>query len=193
MTDSTDRVSGKSGLTLTITASKDGAAFASITPTVTDLGSGWYNLAMTTSHTDTLGDLALHITGSGADPTDLLIQIVAYDFANAISLGITRIDTTIGGRMGPAENAAILAEFALVKAKTDNLPIDPASETTVSTIETLIGTPAGASVSVDVASIKSDSGGLRTDITTARADKLDNLDVPVSEAVTAGELPGLLA
>lgn len=76
MVDETDHVSGLAGLTLTITASKDGAAFGSISPTVTDRGSGWYNLALTTSHTDTLGDLALHITSTGADPTDLIDEVV---------------------------------------------------------------------------------------------------------------------
>jgi len=78
MTDSTDHVTGKTGLTLTITASKDGAAFASITPTVTELSNGWYKLALTTSHTDTLGDLALHITATGADPTDLVRQVLQF-------------------------------------------------------------------------------------------------------------------
>ena len=77
MTDSADHVAGKAGLTLTITASKDGAAFASISPTVTDRGSGWYSLALTTSHTDTLGDLAIHATATGADPTDLLCRVSA--------------------------------------------------------------------------------------------------------------------
>jgi hypothetical protein len=75
MTDSTDHITGKTGLTLTITASKDGAAFASITPTVTARGDGWYNLALTTSHTDTAGDLALHITSTGADPSDVVIDV----------------------------------------------------------------------------------------------------------------------
>lgn len=42
-------VTGKTGLTLTITASKDGAAFGAITPTVTERGNGWYNLALTSS------------------------------------------------------------------------------------------------------------------------------------------------
>lgn len=75
MTDSIDRVTGKTGLTLTITASKDGGAFATITPTVTERGNGWYNLALTSSHTDTVGDLALHITGTNADPTDVLMDV----------------------------------------------------------------------------------------------------------------------
>ncbi len=68
MIDATDPVTGLAGLTLTITASKDGAAFASISPTVTDLSSGYYKIDLTSSHTDTLGDLALYITATGAYP-----------------------------------------------------------------------------------------------------------------------------
>ena len=91
MTDSTDHIAGKTGLTLTITASKAGAAFASITPTVTERGNGWYSLALTTSHTDTNGDLALHITGSGADPTDILFCVVSYNADDAIRMGLTAL------------------------------------------------------------------------------------------------------
>lgn len=77
MTDSADHVTGKAGLTLTVTASKDGGAFAGIAPTVTERGSGWYALALTAAMTDTLGDLALHITSAGSDPTDVLCRVVA--------------------------------------------------------------------------------------------------------------------
>lgn len=77
MIDSADHLTGKTGLTLTITASKDGDAFAAIAPTVADLGDGWYSLDLTTGHTDTLGDLALHITATGADPTDRSYQVLA--------------------------------------------------------------------------------------------------------------------
>lgn len=82
MVDSADGKTGKTGLTLTITASKNGAAFASISPTVTERGSGWYALALTTSHTDTVGDFALHITATGADDADVLcvVEPVNYDF-----------------------------------------------------------------------------------------------------------------
>jgi hypothetical protein len=75
LVDSSDGKTGKTGLTLTITASKDGGAFASISPTVTERGSGWYNLALTAGHTDTLGDFACHITGSGADPCDFKLPV----------------------------------------------------------------------------------------------------------------------
>lgn len=76
MVDAIDHITGLPGLTLTITASKNGAAFASITPTVTDRGNGWYTLALTTSHTDTEGALAFHITSVGADPLDFADQVM---------------------------------------------------------------------------------------------------------------------
>lgn len=75
MTDSTDHITGKTGLTLTVNLSKDGGAFGAITPTVTERGSGWYNLALTTTHLNTLGDAVINISASGADPTDLLILV----------------------------------------------------------------------------------------------------------------------
>lgn len=87
LVDSADHITGKTGLTLTITASKNGAAFASISPTVTERGTGWYSLALTTSHTDTLGDLALHITATGADPADLVFTVVALLPGDAVTVG----------------------------------------------------------------------------------------------------------
>jgi len=77
MVQASDHITGLAGLTLTITASKDGAAFAGIAPAVTDRGSGWYAVALTAAHTDTLGDLALHITGAAADPADMVLLVEA--------------------------------------------------------------------------------------------------------------------
>lgn len=104
MTDSADHVAGKTGLTLTITASKDGAAFASITPTVTELSSGWYKLALTTSHTDTLGDFALHVTATGADPTDVAMVIRANVLGDTLPTNVLQIsgDTTAADNLEAA-------------------------------------------------------------------------------------------
>lgn len=90
---SSDHVTGLASATLTITASKDGAAFASISPTVTDRGSGWYAIALTASHTDTLGDLALHITAASADPIDTVMQVV--DDAATLLAGIYESTLTV--------------------------------------------------------------------------------------------------
>lgn len=95
MKDSGDHVTGKTGLTLTITGSKNGAAFASISPTVTERGNGWYSLALTTSHTDTAGDFALHVTGTAADP---------YDEAFEVSAGLPADVTLISGDATAADN-----------------------------------------------------------------------------------------
>lgn len=105
MTDSTDHVTGKTGLTLTITASKAGAAFASISPSVTERGNGWYSLALTTSHTDTLGDFALHITSSGADPTDCLAQVRANILGDTLPSNVTQLG-------GSTQSATDLKDFA---------------------------------------------------------------------------------
>lgn len=80
MTDSSDRASGKTGLTLTIWASKNCGTPAAITPTVTELDSthmpGEYGLALTTTHTNTLGELDLTVTGTGADASHRKFEVV---------------------------------------------------------------------------------------------------------------------
>lgn len=86
MADSADHIAGKTGLTLSISASKNGGAFAAITPAVTERGSGWYSLALTSSHLDTLGDLAVHVTATGADPTDFLCRVVAGSLDADVSM-----------------------------------------------------------------------------------------------------------
>lgn len=83
MADSTDHITGKTGLTLTITLSKDGGAFAAATPTVTERGNGWYNVALTNaaSHTNTLGELVVRATATGADPGEKTVVIVEHTAA----------------------------------------------------------------------------------------------------------------
>src|SRR2546430_17290735 len=77
MIDSADHITGKTGLTLTVTLSKDGAAFAAMGGSVTEISSGWYKLALNTTDTNTLGDLAINATATGADPTDLSDPVLA--------------------------------------------------------------------------------------------------------------------
>ncbi len=129
MVDSTDHITGKAGLTLTITASKDGGAFGSIAPAVTERGNGWYSLALTASHTDTLGDLALHISGAAADPADmvLLVEAGATDADVSAVLADTndiqarlpaalvggRMDASVGAMAADVITAAALAADAV--------------------------------------------------------------------------------
>lgn len=178
LVDAADHVTGKTGLTLTIAASKDGAAFAAITPTVTELGAGWYAIALTAGHTDTLGDLALHVTATGADPADLVLLVEAGATDADVSTRLATAGYTAPNNAGIAsilaavdtEVAAILAavdtEVTAIKARTDNLPAD-----TAATLTTVLGY-------VDE---------LESRLTATRAGLLDNLDAAVSSRLaTAG-------
>lgn len=92
MVDSTDHVTGKTGLTPTVTISKNAAAFASPAGAVTEVSSGWYKLAANATDSNTLGLLALHATGTGADPVDFIAaDVVAYDPDNAVRMGMTAL------------------------------------------------------------------------------------------------------
>lgn len=187
--DSVDNVTGKSGLTLTVTASKNGAAFASISPTQTDLGNGFYNLALTSSHTDTLGDLIIAMTGTAAIIQPISRQVVV-ELPGVSAAEITAIKAKTDNLPSDPADASDVAgsfstvnstlstiagyldtEIAAIKAKTDNLPSDPADASDIDAatdaIIALIGTPAGASVSVDIAAVKVDSAAIKA--------KTDNL------------------
>lgn len=209
MTDAADHIAGKTGLTLTITASKAGAAFASIAPAVTERGSGWYSVALTTAHTDTLGDLALHVTAAGADPTDVLNQIVAGSLDADVS---SRLATA--GYTAPPTAAAIRAEIDANSTKLDaaistrlatagyTAPNNAGIASILAAVDTEIAAILAA-VDTEVAAIKSRTDNLPADtgatlaavisyvdeiesrLSAGRAALLDNLDVAISSRLSA--------
>ncbi len=87
LVSSTDYVTPVTGATLAVTLSKAGGAFASISPTVTDRGNGWYSVVLTSAHTDTLGDFVLRITASGADSIDLREEVFALLPGENVTVG----------------------------------------------------------------------------------------------------------
>jgi hypothetical protein len=94
MADSSDGKTGKTGLTLAVTLKKNGdTSFSSISPTVTEIGNGHYDIALTTTHMNTLGPLSLRATSTGADPADCpnMVQVIAADLADAVRLGLTAL------------------------------------------------------------------------------------------------------
>ena len=81
LTDETDHITGKTGLTLAVTICKDDeSSFTTITPetSASEIGVGWYNIHLTDTdnHTDTLGDLIVRATATGADSAERLLNIV---------------------------------------------------------------------------------------------------------------------
>lgn len=51
--------------------SKNGGAFSSISPTITERGYGWYKIEFTSGNMDTLGDFVIHATVTNGDPIDI--------------------------------------------------------------------------------------------------------------------------
>lgn len=108
LVDSTDHVTGKTGLTPTVTLSKSGAAFGAPAGAVTEIANGWYKVAGNATDTNTLGPLVLHATGTGADPVDIEYAVVAFDPQDAAGLGLSRVDAAITTRLAPTVAARTL-------------------------------------------------------------------------------------
>lgn len=100
MVDSTDHVTGKTGLSPTVTLSKNGGSFASPSGAVTEVANGWYKVAGNATDANTLGSLVLHATGTGADPTDKEFSVVAFDPQVATNLGLSALPTANPGAAG---------------------------------------------------------------------------------------------
>jgi hypothetical protein len=182
MVDSTDHVTGKTGLTLTITASKDGAAFASITPTVTELANGFYKLALTTSHTDTLGDLALHITGTAADPTDLVRQVVV-DLPGATVASVTGAVGSVTGNVGGNVTGSVgsVATGGITAASFASGAIDAAAIAADAIGSSELAASAVTEIQSGLSTL--DAAGVRTAVGLATA----NLDTQLDALPTATE------
>ena len=70
---------GLDGLTVTVTSSKAGAAFASIAPTQTARSDGYYAFALTAAMVDTLGELVIVFTAAGAYTEERRFKVVKRD------------------------------------------------------------------------------------------------------------------
>lgn len=139
MVDSSDSKTGATGKTLTITISKNGGAFSSVSPDVTDRGNGWYLVELDSNMTNTLKELIIHATASGCDPYDEKLNVVPavgdYPQVNVYSLEDSPALDDIEARVD-ASNCG--TAVAAIQAKTDNLPTDPASASAITAAFTQI-------------------------------------------------------
>jgi hypothetical protein len=79
MVDSTDHVTAETGLSPTVTISKNGAAYGAASGAVTEVGNGVYAYAGNALDRDTLGELMIHAEATGADKVDMKVLITSYD------------------------------------------------------------------------------------------------------------------
>ena len=97
LVSASDHITGVISLTPTVTISKNGGAFASPNGAITEIGNGWYKVAGNATDTNTLGILVLHATATGADPTDIQYEVVAFDPTSATNMGLSNLDSTVSG------------------------------------------------------------------------------------------------
>jgi hypothetical protein len=130
---STDTGSGLSGIavSMVVQIAKAGASsFSTITPVITDVGSGLYNLALTQSHTDTLGVVSFHVTAPNAiDNDELEIEITAFDPKIGTNLALTALPTAnagantglpVVGSQVPNASAGAIGGLPLIGAQVPN-------------------------------------------------------------------------
>jgi hypothetical protein len=155
-------------------------------------GSGYYNLSIPVGDTDVVGILNYCVSVAGDDLYFGVVNIVANleaDTYTRIGAPVTSVSADIAAvqtKLGTPAGASVSADVATVSAKTINLPPDPADASDVASaitaavtsikgvsakdltqVDTKLGTPAGASVSADIAAVKADTGAIAGDITAA--------------------------
>lgn len=106
LAQSSDHISGLTGVNPTVTLSKNGGAFAFPAGAVTEVGNGWYQVAGNATDANTLGPLILHATATGADPTDDIFPVVAYNPQNSGSLGLTAMPINLAQAVAIGGNTA---------------------------------------------------------------------------------------
>jgi hypothetical protein len=161
MVSSTDHITAVTGITPTVTISKDGATFASPAGTVSEVANGWYKVAGNATDTATAGALLLHATGTGADPVDDEFRVVVFNPDDGVRLGLTSLPNTAQGASGA-------------------LPIGDASGRV--TVAVNADKTGYALTSGEHTTIQGDvqTGLTGQGYTTARATKLDDLDATIT-------------
>jgi hypothetical protein len=118
MVDSTTHVTGKTGLSPTVTISKNGGTFATPSGAVTEIANGWYKVAGNATDSNTVGPLILHATGTGADPTDMTFLVVVDDLTT-----VALRPTTAGRTLDVASTGEAGLDFGNVNLPVGAIPI----------------------------------------------------------------------
>lgn len=169
-----DHITGATGKTPTVTIAKSGGSFATPAGTVTELGSGWYQLSANATDASTLGPLTLHASATACDPADEEFVVVNYNpqtttgqaSPSTTTISVTQLITRALRRMrviGAGESATaddVGDGLLTLNALIDTLALEPLTiyktTRTTWTLTSLKGTPSnpytiGPSGDVDIA------------------------------------------
>lgn len=202
---STDNITGVTGVATEIETnmvlSKAGGAFASVAPTVTEIGNGWYSVAPSASHRDTLGSAVWRSTATGANSVEVGHRVVdpkvtlaatqpsyapakagdqmdIIDAPNAtgvavIKNGLSTFDHT--------SDSVAVGGYAAGQSPADLVDLSGvATGTALTALSNKVGTPVGASVSADIAAVKTNTETLLSRVTSTVATLWANLTAMIS-------------
>lgn len=143
MVATSDHITGITGATVAVNISKAGATGAAAGGTVSQVDAtnmpGLYKIALTTTDTNTLGDLSFHCTATSADPTDFVDQVCANILGDTLPANATQINsvstssvTTISANQGTTQplNFTGTGGSALVKSDMTDIAGAAVSTTT---------------------------------------------------------------
>jgi hypothetical protein len=116
---SSDHVSAAAGKTLTVTLSKDGAAFGALGGSVTEVSSGWYKVALNTTDANTPGTLVVRATAAACDDAEVVCQVVA-DLPGATVSSVTGAVGSVTGNVGGNVVGSVASVTAAVTVGTLN-------------------------------------------------------------------------
>ena len=176
---STSDSSPITGATPGVTISKDGAAFTAATNTPAEIGNGYYYVDLTSEETTATNNVIVRATATGAQPTAVVWEPeqtipTAADNATAVWGAQTKEVTIATAQADTFATAAALTtvgdNVSAVKAKTDNLPANPAATGDAMTLTQAYDAAKTASqfnaaqdaVTIDSASVAAVQSGLST-------------------------------
>jgi hypothetical protein len=117
LVDATDGITEETGLTPTVTVSKNGAAFAAAGGTTTEVANGLYYYQATAGELDTPGFLVVRVANAASRTFVAVALVVAYDPHDAAGLGLSRIDVASSTLATAAAATAIEADTQDIQSR----------------------------------------------------------------------------
>ena len=167
MADQTDGLTGITGLTPTVTLSKNGGSFGAAGGSPVEVGGGWYYLDANTTDANTAGFILLKATGTGCIDGQSYAQVntnIASDLATLITAVDDLVDTEI---------AAIKTVVDAIKVSTDALPSDPADQSILAGLITAVDDL----VDTELAAVKTVVDAIKVSTDALPSDPADASDV----------------
>jgi hypothetical protein len=207
--DSTGAEYNTSAVIGDLSISKNGSTLTALASaaTLTFIANGFYTLVLRTTDVDTLGRLQISCNKATYQMPPVNLMVVPAMVFDSMVLGTDRFDTNVTHVADTSQTAGDLyasqvaiagyidTEVSAIKAKTDNLPSDPADQSAVEAAITAATSPLATQASVntiddfldtEIAAIKTKTDQLTFTVAN-KVDSTAELDSAVGTQITAIE------